>query len=42
MELSQLVSYYEEHQHPIRGKILNSVTCVGPSPGLSGNILATA
>jgi hypothetical protein len=34
-----LFQYHEEHQYPIRGQILNPITCVEPSPGLSGNVM---
>jgi hypothetical protein len=34
-----LFQYYEEHQYPIHGKILKPITCVEPSPGLSGNVI---
>jgi hypothetical protein len=34
-----LFQYRKEHQYPIRGHILKPITCVEPSPGLSGNVL---
>jgi hypothetical protein len=33
-----LFQYREEHQCPIRGKILKPITCVELSPGLSGHV----
>jgi hypothetical protein len=34
-----LFQCHEKHQYPIRGRILKHVTCVEPSPGLSGNVM---
>jgi hypothetical protein len=34
-----LFQFCEEHQYPIRGQILNPITCVEPSPGLSWNVM---
>jgi hypothetical protein len=34
-----LFQYHEEHQYPICGHILKHITCVEPSPGLSGNVM---
>jgi hypothetical protein len=34
-----LFKYHEEHQYPIRGQILKPITCVEPSPRLSGNVM---
>jgi hypothetical protein len=34
-----LYQYREEHQYPIRGKILKPVSCVEPFPGLSGTVM---
>jgi hypothetical protein len=34
-----LFQYHEEHQYPSRGQNLKPITCVDPSPGLSGNVM---
>jgi hypothetical protein len=34
-----LFQYYEVHQYPICGRIFNPITCIEPSPGLSGNVI---
>jgi hypothetical protein len=34
-----LLQYHKEHQYPIHSQILNPVTCIEPSPGLSGNVM---
>jgi hypothetical protein len=34
-----LFQCYEEHQYPIRGQILNPITCVESSPRLSENVV---